>query len=68
MCQLIGQREENVRLIGVGGVRSLVEVNAYMDAGAHAVQLATAAMTDPEIGLRLRRAMSYDTWRSTKIS
>ena len=68
MCQLIGQREENVRLIGVGGVRSLVEVNAYMDAGAHAVQLATAAMTDPAIGLRLRRAMSYDTWRSTKIS
>ena len=63
MAQLIGQRKADIRLIGVGGIGSLVEVNQYLDAGAHAVQLATAAMTDPEIGLKLRRSMTDSSWR-----
>ena len=68
MFQLIDKRQSTVRLIGVGGVRSLMDVNAYMDAGAHAVQLATAVMTDPEVGLKLRRTMSDVAWRSMKPS
>jgi dihydroorotate dehydrogenase len=39
--------------VGVGGVTSGNDVSDYLAAGADAVQVATAAMTDPGLGLRL---------------
>jgi dihydroorotate dehydrogenase len=46
-----------LRLVGVGGIAEARHVRAHLDAGSHAVQLATAAMLDPEIGLRIRRGL-----------
>jgi len=48
-------REMDVCLIGVGGARTAEHVYDYLLAGAGAVQLATAAMVDPGVGLRIRR-------------
>lgn len=44
------------QLIGVGGAFSAGDVRRYLAAGAHAVHLATAAMVDPSIALRIRAA------------
>lgn len=43
-----------MELVGVGGVRCADDVRAYLNAGARAVGLATAAMRDPLIGIRIR--------------
>ncbi len=42
------------RVIGVGGVFTAEDLRRYLAAGAEAVQLATAVMIDPEVGLRIR--------------
>ncbi len=42
------------RLIGVGGISAARHVGEYLSAGAEAVQLATAPMIDPLVGLRIR--------------
>jgi dihydroorotate dehydrogenase len=44
-----------LRVIGVGGIFTAGDVRRYLSAGAEAVQLATAAMIDPEVGLEIRR-------------
>jgi dihydroorotate dehydrogenase len=44
-----------LRVIGVGGIFTAGDVRRYLSAGAEAVQLATAAMIDPEVGLKIRR-------------
>ncbi len=41
-------------LIGVGGISSAMDVQEYLLAGATSVGIATAAMTDPQIALRIR--------------
>jgi len=48
--------ENNLKLeiIGVGGISTVDHVKQYLDAGASTVQLATAVMTTPDIGLRIR--------------
>lgn len=46
-----------LRVIGVGGVSSADDVRRYLDAGAEAVQLATAVMVDPEVGFRIRSGL-----------
>jgi dihydroorotate dehydrogenase (NAD+) catalytic subunit len=43
-----------LRLIGVGGASTAEDVRDFLAAGAHAVHLATAAMLDPEVALRMR--------------
>lgn len=45
------------KIIGVGGISSAAHVREYLDAGAEAVQLATAAMVDPLVALRIRREL-----------
>jgi dihydroorotate dehydrogenase len=45
-----------VRLVGVGGAFTAVDVRRYLVAGAESVHLATAAMVDPTIGLTIRGA------------
>lgn len=61
--RLIRQRNSPLRLVGVGGIGTAVHVGDFLRAGAHAVQLATAAMRDPGVGLAIRRA-HFGTTRS----
>jgi dihydroorotate dehydrogenase len=53
--RVIQEADLPLRLVGVGGVGNAAEVCESLDAGAHAVHLATAAMIEPEVGLRIRR-------------
>ena len=46
-----------LRLVGVGGLRTVEHVRVHIEAGSHAVQLATAAMLDPMIGLKIRTGL-----------
>jgi dihydroorotate dehydrogenase len=52
--QLARTNGHAVRLIGVGGISTAQHVRQYLSAGAEAVQLATAPMVDPLVGLRIR--------------
>lgn len=54
LSALIAKRQLRMRLIGVGGVFSAADVLSRLEAGAHHIQLATAAMLDPFVGLRIR--------------
>ena len=53
--ELIQQRQAGLRVISVGGVSSASQVASCLDAGAEAVHIATAAMVDPEVALKIRR-------------
>jgi len=53
----IAKRRLRIRLIGVGGVFSAGDVQSRLQAGAHHVQLATAAMLDPFVGVRIRQQL-----------
>jgi dihydroorotate dehydrogenase len=55
-ARVIPQSALKLQLVGVGGIASLQHVQAHLEAGSHAVQLATGAMLDPHIGLRIRSA------------
>ncbi len=57
-CRLIADRTAKIRLIGVGGVSTGDHVREYLTAGASAVQLATAAMTQPAIGIAVRQQLA----------
>ncbi|MEC8553816.1 MAG: hypothetical protein VXZ82_02300 [Planctomycetota bacterium] len=46
-----------ISVIGVGGVSTREHVKASLEAGAESVQLATAAMLDPLVGLRLKNLL-----------
>jgi dihydroorotate dehydrogenase len=56
--KVISRRAWPVEIIGVGGASTAEHVRRYLEAGASAVHLATAAMVDPEVGLRIRRALA----------
>jgi dihydroorotate dehydrogenase (NAD+) catalytic subunit len=47
------REETGLPVIGVGGVRSLEDVDQYMAAGASLVAVGTAAMADPRVPERL---------------
>jgi dihydroorotate dehydrogenase len=55
IAEAIARQGMALRVIGVGGIFTAGDVRRYLAAGAEAVQLATAAMIDPEVGLRIRR-------------
>ena len=55
-ARLIKARRSPLRLVGVGGISTAEHVGDFLRAGAHAVQLATAVMRDPAVGLAIRRA------------
>jgi dihydroorotate dehydrogenase (NAD+) catalytic subunit len=48
----------DLQLIGVGGISNSEDVRSRMASGAGHVQLATAAMLDPLVGLRIRRDLA----------
>jgi dihydroorotate dehydrogenase (NAD+) catalytic subunit len=47
-----------ISFIGVGGVSHAEHVQEYLNAGASTVHLATAAMTDPEIAIKIKQSLS----------
>jgi dihydroorotate dehydrogenase len=49
-----------LRLVGVGGIATAEHVRQFLAAGAHAVQLATAAMNDPGVGIAVRHRLGRD--------
>jgi dihydroorotate dehydrogenase (NAD+) catalytic subunit len=57
-AELIRERGETTRLIGVGGASNQGDVRAYLDAGAECVHIATAAMVDPLTGIRIRQGLA----------
>jgi dihydroorotate dehydrogenase len=57
-ARVIREHGLQVRLVGVGGITTAAQVRAHVEAGAHAVQLATAAMLDPAVGLTIRRELA----------
>jgi dihydroorotate dehydrogenase len=57
---LIQSRGTDTRLIGVGGAATADDVRDYLKAGAECVHIATAAMIDPSIGLRIREELAED--------
>lgn len=56
LARLREHRASRVRLIGVGGVLSVEDRAAYVDAGADVVMSATGAMLDPSLGRAVRSA------------
>lgn len=58
---VIDEAGAGVRLISVGGIGSTVDVVDRLRAGAHHVQIATAAMLNPRIGLQIREELARRT-------
>lgn len=57
-AEVVRQESVPVRLVGVGGISNASHVVEFLEAGCHSVQLATAAMMEPAVGLEIRRALS----------
>lgn len=56
--ELIVERSLPMKLIGVGGASTAEHVREYLDAGAESVHIASAAMADPLIGLKIRAELA----------
>ncbi len=52
--EIIGQQKLSLEVIGVGGIETASDVQRYLDTGANSVQLATAVMIDPLVGVKIR--------------
>ncbi|GAB4149888.1 MAG: diguanylate cyclase [Planctomycetaceae bacterium] len=57
-AEVLSSRSLSCSLIGVGGASSAEHVREYLQAGAEAVHIATAAMIDPRIGLKIREDLA----------
>ena len=57
-ADLLKERGEATRLIGVGGAATAADVRAYLNAGAECVHIATAAMVDPAVGINIRQELA----------
>ena len=56
-ASIIRRERLSLRIVGVGGIATAEHVQQHLAAGSHAVQLATAAMLDPTVGLKIRSAL-----------
>ncbi len=56
-AEVIRDLKVPLEIIGVGGAATAADVRSYLDAGAASIHLATAAMRDPEIGIKIRREL-----------
>jgi dihydroorotate dehydrogenase len=56
-ARVMDREQLQLRLVGVGGIATAEHVRAHLEAGSHAIQLATSAMLDPTVGLRIREAL-----------
>lgn len=53
-ANLVNQRNYPTKIIGGGGISTAAHVQEYLTAGAESVQLATAPMLDPLVGVQIR--------------
>ncbi len=58
LVRLVRQCGSRLQLVSVGGVTTAEDVRARLAAGAHHVQIATAAMLDPLVATRIRPALA----------
>lgn len=56
--QLLDRRRSAIELIGVGGITCANDVIEYLEAGATATHVATAAMLQPDIAIGWRRELA----------
>ncbi|APZ93570.1 hypothetical protein [Fuerstiella marisgermanici] len=56
--KLATEAGQTLDLIGVGGISTAEHVQQFLQAGANSVAIATAAMVQPEVGLKIRQALS----------
>jgi dihydroorotate dehydrogenase len=54
---LLDKDGSQLPLVGCGGVSSTEQVRAMLDSGAQIVQIATSAMCEPAIGLKMRQEL-----------
>jgi dihydroorotate dehydrogenase (NAD+) catalytic subunit len=57
--RLIKVAGSKLKLIGVGGISTAQDVEAHLQAGSSSVQLATAAMLNPGLGIEIRRQLQH---------
>lgn len=57
-AELIRERGLSTQIIGVGGIGSTEDLTRYLDAGAHACHLATSAMLEPAIAIRIKQELA----------
>jgi dihydroorotate dehydrogenase len=55
LAGLVEEAGLGLSLVGVGGFSSASDVRAYLDAGAEAVHIATAAMVNPLTAQQVRQ-------------
>jgi dihydroorotate dehydrogenase len=58
-AQLASERGLPTKMIAVGGVSTADHVRACLAAGAESVHIATAAMLDPEVALKIRCSLGH---------
>lgn len=54
-AEIVAANGLDLELIGVGGASNATDVKRYLAAGASAVHIATAAMIDPLVGVKIRQ-------------
>lgn len=54
VAKMLRESDETCQLIGGGGIGDADDVQAFLNAGAASVQIATAAMLDPRLAIRIR--------------
>ena len=60
LADLVEANQYHLELIGVGGASCWTDVQSYLQAGAKAVHIATAAMTTPSTALEIRQQMATE--------
>jgi dihydroorotate dehydrogenase len=55
LAEIVNTMGVALQLIGVGGASTSEDVKRYLNAGAHAVHLATAAMQKPDVAIQIRQ-------------
>jgi dihydroorotate dehydrogenase len=60
-AEQIRRQGYRLQLIGVGGASLAAHVRQYLNAGAHAVHFATAAMLDPAVAIQIRQQIGNQT-------
>ena len=58
LASLMQTQAPDLKLVGVGGLGDADSVKQRLAAGAHHVQIATAAMLDPLVGIKIRRQLT----------
>ena len=65
--EIVQERRLDMQLIGVGGASNGDHVIGYLDAGANAVHIASAAMVDPLVGIEIRRWLASAPGRKVRL-